>query len=317
MRRFLLILAVVLFAMTAFAAIAPGLYRVNVNSTLNVRNAPGGAKIGSLSNGDLVQVTACEDDWAQVSLNDGRTGYVHEQYLEPFSTLAAPAGTSYSTVGLSELRHYTPFAILLFAVIAFIGLRTDTRSLFHAGCLLWGGAELFMFGAGSDSALVWFCDPSDVGWIFTIINFFVAIGILFLGIFNYNRYDSITPDSPETPFFNETWHFVLAFVAYMAVLLYLLRDCGIWMSLSFTVFAFGLGISFLGMLSTLILGALLWLGLAAFSGSGGSNGSRGNIIIEDYDGTYEAYEHGFGIYKDVTGSGKTWRKEDSQYIRIN
>ena len=191
----------------------------------------------------------------------------------------------------------------------------------------------------------------DVGWIFTIINFFVAIGILFfqytiyreftgslfdgfwrkllfgifiivgvilfLGIFNYNRYDSITPDSPETPFFNETWHFVLAFVAYMAVLLYLLRDCGIWMSLSFTVFAFGLGISFLGMLSTLILGALLWLGLAAFSGSGGSNGSRGNIIIEDYDGTYEAYEHGFGIYKDVTGSGKTWRKEDSQYIRIN
>ena len=64
-----------------------------------------------------------------------------------------------------------PFAILLFAVIAFIGLRTDTRSLFHAGCLLWGGAELFMFGAGSDSALVWFCDPSDVGWIFTIINF--------------------------------------------------------------------------------------------------------------------------------------------------
>ena len=104
MRRFLLILAVVLFAMTAFAAIAPGLYRVNVNSTLNVRNAPGGAKIGSLSNGDLVQVTACEDDWAQVSLNDGRTGYVHEQYLEPFSTLAAPAGTSYSTVGLSELH---------------------------------------------------------------------------------------------------------------------------------------------------------------------------------------------------------------------
>lgn len=42
------------------------------------------------------------------------------------------------------------------------------------------------------------------------------------------------------------------------------------MSLSFTMFAFGLGISFLGMLSTLILGALLWLGLAAFSGSEGA-----------------------------------------------
>lgn len=147
MRRFLLILAVVLFAMTAFAAIAPGLYRVNVNSTLNVRNAPGGAKIGSLSNGDLVQVTACEDDWAQVSLNDGRTGYVHEQYLEPFSTLAAPAGTSYSTVGLSELRHYTPFAILLFAVIAFIGLRIPDRC----------STQVAFYGAGLN------CSCSELG----------------------------------------------------------------------------------------------------------------------------------------------------------
>ena len=157
MRRFLLILAVVLFAMTAFAAIAPGLYRVNVNSTLNVRNAPGGAKIGSLSNGDLVQVTACEDDWAQVSLNDGRTGYVHEQYLEPFSTLAAPAGTSYSTVGLSELRHYTPFAILLFAVIAFIGLRQipdrcSTQVAFYGAGLNCSCSELGVTAHSSGSA---------------------------------------------------------------------------------------------------------------------------------------------------------------------
>lgn len=133
-----------------------------------------------------MQVTACDDDWAQVSLNDGRTGYVHKQYLEPFSTPAAPSGTSYSTVGLSELRHYTPFAILLFAVIAFIGMRTDTNLLFHAGCFLWGTAELFMFGAGSDSALCLVLRPFGVGWIFTIQYFFVAIGscsssILFTG----------------------------------------------------------------------------------------------------------------------------------------
>ena len=157
MRRFLLILAVVLFAMTAFAAIAPGLYRVNVNSTLNVRNAPGGAKIGSLSNGDLVQVTACEDDWAQVSLNDGRTGYVHEQYLEPFSTLAAPAGTSYSTVGLSELRHYTPFAILLFASLPSsdyvqIPDRCSTQVAFYGAGLNCSCSELGVTAHSSGSA---------------------------------------------------------------------------------------------------------------------------------------------------------------------
>lgn len=75
----------------------------------------------------------------------------------------------------------------------------------------------------------------DGFWRKLLFGIFIIVGvILFLGIFNYNRYDSITPDSPGAPFFNETWHFVLAFVAYMAVLLYLLRDCGIWMSLSFT-----------------------------------------------------------------------------------
>lgn len=99
MRRFLLILAVVLFAMTAFAAIAPGLYRVNVNSTLNVRNAPGGAKIGSLSNGDLVQVTACEDDWAQVSLNDGHWAMCMNNTL------------SLSPLWLLRLEHLTPQSV--------------------------------------------------------------------------------------------------------------------------------------------------------------------------------------------------------------
>ena len=332
MKRFVFLLAAILFAAAAFAAIDPGVYEVNVSSTLNVRNAPGGAKIGTLNNGELVQVTACEGDWAQVTLDDGRMGYVSGQYLQPFSAPLASSGASYSKAGLSGLRHYAPFAILLFAVLAFIGMRTGIHPLFHMGCFLWGATELFMFGAGSDSALVWFCDPSDVGWIFTIINFFIAIGVLFFQYTIYrefvgNLFDGfwrkllfgIFVMTGVILFLGmfQNWYFILAFVPYMAVLLYLCRESGIWMSLSFTVFAFGLGISFLGMLSTLILGALLWLGLAAFSGSGGSNGSRGNIIIEDYDGTYEAYEHGFGIYKDVTGSGKTWRKEDSQYIRIN
>lgn len=332
MKKNLLMLLVIFLAMTAFAAATPGLYKVNVSSTLNVRNAPDGEKIGSLSDGELVQVTAWDNGWAQISLGNGRTGYVSEQYLEPFAQLVSSGETSHSTLGLSGLRHYAPFAILLFAVLALIGMRTENQPLFHMGCFLWGVTELFMFGAGSNSALVWFCTPSDVGWVMTIINFFIAIGVLYFQYIIYREFtDNLFDGFWRKLLFGifivtgvvlflgmfQSWHYILAFVAYMAVLLYLLRDCGIWMSLSFTVFAFGLGISFLGMLSTLILGALLWLGLAAFAGSGGSKGSSGNIIIEDYDGTYEAYEHGFGIYKDVTGSGKTWRKEGSRYIRIN
>lgn len=160
-----------------------------------------------------------------------------------------------------------------------------------------------MFGGGSESALVWFCDPSDVGWIWTVINFFVAIGILyfqytlyrqvvsnlfdgfwkkllfglfiivgvilFLSIFQAVDSDSLMLASPAASINGGMLVFVLVliFIAYMALLLYICRPYGLWKSLSFTVFAFGLAISFLGMLSTMILAALLWLGLVVFAKS--------------------------------------------------
>ena len=158
MKRFVFLLAAILLAAAAFAAIDPGVYEVNVSSTLNVRNARAGLE-GVLPDGALIEMTACEGDWAQVTLDDGRIGYVSGQYLQPIiSSPVASSGASYSPVGFSELRHFAPFAILLFAVFAFIGMRTGTHQLFHMGCFLWGATELFMFGAGSDSALVWFCD---------------------------------------------------------------------------------------------------------------------------------------------------------------
>ena len=61
MRRFLLLWVAFFPMMAVFAALTPGLYQVDVSSTLNVRDAPGGSKIGSLSDGDLVQVIACEN----------------------------------------------------------------------------------------------------------------------------------------------------------------------------------------------------------------------------------------------------------------
>ena len=172
MKRFLLVW-IALFSMVAvFAALTPGLYQVDVSTTLNVRSAPGGTQIGSLSKGDLVQVVACEDGWAQISLASGRAGYVSEQYLVPYSAPATSSGTSRSSISLYKLKHYAPFAILLLAILTGVGAYVDSKPLFFASYVLWGAAEMFMFyKGGGNSALVWFCDPSDVGWILWAICF--------------------------------------------------------------------------------------------------------------------------------------------------
>lgn len=106
MRRFLLLWVAFFPMMAVFAALTPGLYQVDVSSTLNVRDAPGGSKIGSLSDGDLVQVIACENGWAQVSLAGGGTGYVSEQYLVSYSPPVTSSGTSHPSISFYKLKHY-------------------------------------------------------------------------------------------------------------------------------------------------------------------------------------------------------------------
>lgn len=326
MKRILLTWITLFFVVTVFAALAPGLYEVNVSSTLNVRGAPAGDKIGSLSKGDVVQVVACEDGWAQVSLANGRTGYVSEQYLVPYSSPAASSGFSRSSISLRQLKHYAPFVILLFAILTGIGAYVDSKSLFFASYVLWGAAEMFMFyKGGGNSALVWFCDPSDVGWIWTVINFFVAIGVLYCQYFVYQQFVLNLFDGFWKRLFfglfiivgvilflsifeaaGTDWAYVIiltfAFMAYMALLLYICRPYGLGRSLAFTVFAFGLAISFLGMLSTMILAALLWLGLVVFAKSG------------EYK---ERYKLDDGTIVEGNGSDFTDIRTGERYIRDN
>ncbi|MGN0775230.1 MAG: SH3 domain-containing protein [Candidatus Ventricola sp.] len=61
---------------------AQGLYvgRVETKGTLNVRAAPGGAIIGSLSPGDEVQVLRDEGEWVEIAWAGG-TGYAAKRYI--------------------------------------------------------------------------------------------------------------------------------------------------------------------------------------------------------------------------------------------
>ena len=132
----------------------------------------------------------------------------------------------------------------------------------------------------------------DGFWKRLFFGLFIIVGvILFLSIFEAAGTD---------------WAYVIiltfAFMAYMALLLYICRPYGLGRSLAFTVFAFGLAISFLGMLSTMILAALLWLGLVVFAKSG------------EYK---ERYKLDDGTIVEGNGSDFTDIRTGERYIRDN
>ena len=54
--------------------------RVETKGTLNVRAAPGGSIIGSLSPGDEVEVLRDEGEWVEIAFRGG-TGYAAKRYI--------------------------------------------------------------------------------------------------------------------------------------------------------------------------------------------------------------------------------------------
>lgn len=66
----------------------PGIGTVEVNTTLNVRTGAWGKIIGSLRNGDKVDVLGKQGDWYKISY-DGSTAFVHANYV---SMPGRPAG---------------------------------------------------------------------------------------------------------------------------------------------------------------------------------------------------------------------------------
>ena len=84
----LLIISLCCFCLSMEAA----KYKVNVKSTLNVRETPNVSAevIAKLNNGDIVECHAIDGnkDWMTVTMSNGRIGYVSAMYLQEY------AGTS-------------------------------------------------------------------------------------------------------------------------------------------------------------------------------------------------------------------------------
>lgn len=157
-----------------------GAYEVHVKTTLSVRNKPSAsaAKLGSLQNGEQVSVEGFVDGWARITY-EGKLAYVKAEYIVP-CTESTPADSSDDAGSYKIWKlilQISPLLIVIFLVLACVCDGNAANISIAATGLM----ELLYCAADQRvniSGLAWFCMPGKVGWIMTIIDFIILIGVL-------------------------------------------------------------------------------------------------------------------------------------------
>lgn len=169
-------------------------------SVLNVRAQPTthSSVVTAVKHGDRVDVNSISGNWASVTYQ-GQSGYASVKFLEKVpeiqvdeksNTMEALADTVLfsSFMSLKEkigdqsvIWLYISMGFLvIFACIRFfcdIDVYFEEETVYSIGVIgyiLMSVSELIYF-IGFDGNPIWFCAPSSVGWLWTIINFIIFL----------------------------------------------------------------------------------------------------------------------------------------------
>lgn len=236
MKRFISTLVAAICLLGAYAA--P--YAVTA-STLNLRTAPSkdAAVAAALPKGSVVEVTGTDGEWATVS-HDGHRYYAAAKYLtaagSPGPDVKPAKGSgagkiltvlpyndlSSRLVHNSDIPLYVCIGLLVcFSLINIFG-GTDAfdeawsfytaSALFLLLCL----AEIYHF-AGYQGNPIWFCLPSTVGWLWTVVNFLLFGYFCYVQIMTLVVLSSVGHAHGERVC-NNTIGFILTLVAIAAFL---------------------------------------------------------------------------------------------------
>lgn len=175
-------------------------YEVTANTFLNIRsyadkNAP---VVATIDRGGKVNVYEITNGWAKISYGDG-FAYVSADYIKPLSSPKTQVGSDssfdfgrYWGHGSQDMRMLV-FVILGCSVVLFIirkvrGEHEPLEDSLHIAnwiiFLITSALEIFYIMSMGASA-IWFCIPDDVGWMWTIIDFFI------FGFVVYNQFQCL------------------------------------------------------------------------------------------------------------------------------
>ena len=157
-------------------------YRVVSRGNLYVRSGAGTEfdVIGKLASKDTVHVLKMEGTWAQVEF-DGKQAYVSKKYIMPLRGTKQQSAEDFFS-GLWGLFKQGPISYLPLLILLTLCFTLLVRWMFRdsleikwivgsLGLVAIGVMELvFFFGY---NGLLWFCFPDEVGWLWTVVNFFL------------------------------------------------------------------------------------------------------------------------------------------------
>ena len=178
-------------------AVAQTQYEVTANTFLNVRsyadaNAP---VLGTVDKGEKVDVYEISNGWAKIDY-DGGYAYVNSTYLKKAQKISSVVpvsdngGIDFSSWNFS--LGGVEWMVYLVAVLS-IGLYLirrsrgddapldDSKTLYKVNWILFLTMTVlelvYLTVMGNDA--IWFCIPDEVGWLWTIVDFFIFAFIVY------------------------------------------------------------------------------------------------------------------------------------------
>ncbi len=284
MQRTVLFLTLIL---TALIVSAQGTYTVNAK-VLNVRSKPSksSAVVGALHRGTTVEIEHIESGWGKMSLN-GRNGYVSMKYMQgPVAQPEVPKANKTATryfwddfnIPKTDSPLWFYIMVALAAIVTVVQIASQegdrykyTKWLFYITSIVFLALSLseIVYFLAFDGSKIWFCMPSQVGWLMTVVDY-ILFGILlygqimaFMSLIHASNYLGCRNSNISVGYYGwiagiialiVTAIFFKAYVNYVALAIigvqtiqlimfvyYNIKDGGGWLNLIFTIVLYTLG----------------------------------------------------------------------------
>lgn len=173
------------------------IYTVEAPSNLIVRDQPSaqGIKITSLPHKSQICIDYESNGWGHVTY-DGYEGYVNMKYVTKSTNEEQSIDVMSNDDSLKHTAHslfssgspfkdfcykFTPYAILLFAVLGGISLANENITFMNIFVMALSICEiLFLCSNSGYGGTPWFLDNYEVGWIMVIIDYLLILGLAIL-----------------------------------------------------------------------------------------------------------------------------------------